>query len=127
MVSRAGRIALWTIAIFLVVLVGGGMTLYMISGGLIRNMAGSKGSTALGRQFSIDGPIKVDWDWTTPDVHISGIHLSNLPDSKDPDMVSIDQLNFHIKIWRLLEGQVNLPDIELDKPVIVLEKRDANH
>jgi len=41
-------------------------------------------------------------------------------------MVTIEQLGFHIKIWNLLRGQLNLPDVNFIRPKIILEKFDAN-
>lgn len=118
-----GSLALF---IFVIVLVGVGIILFVPSH-VIQQIAGSKGSTALGRDFAIDGPVTIDWDWTTPFIHINKIRIGNMPGSKEPNMIAIDEVNFHIKMWKLLEGQLNLPDIVLNKPHIVLEELDADH
>jgi uncharacterized protein involved in outer membrane biogenesis len=122
--KKTGHKKYWLIGILLVLVLVISGTAFAITG-FLRQFADSKGSSTLGRDFSI-GTIKIDWAWTMPYVHLTDIKLSNLPQSQDPNMVSIDHVDFHIKIWKLLEGQLNLPDIDIVKPNIVLEKFDAD-
>jgi uncharacterized protein involved in outer membrane biogenesis len=119
---RVGKFFLCLLVLLLVLIGVAGALVFFVPGKVIRQIAGDKGSAALDRSFSIDGPISIDWDWTNPYVHLSDIRLANTKGAKDPDMVAIGRLDFHIKIWRLLEGQLNLPDITIEKPDIVLEK-----
>ena len=44
------------------------------------------------------------------------VRLANLPGSKDADMVSIDEVDFHLALWKLLKLQLNLPVIRLVVP-----------
>ena len=93
----------------------------------IRHLAGQKGSAAIGRTFSIDGPIKIHWDWTTPSMHIEKIRLSNAPGMQGDNMVDIGALDFSIRIWKLFEGQMNFPELKFTDAKVVLEKQDADH
>lgn len=95
--------------------------------GVIKHVAGEKGSAATGRSFAIEGPIKFHWDWTTPSVHIEGIKLGNGEGFRDPQMVDIGSLDFSIRIWHLLYGQLNFPELKITKAKIALEKRDDDH
>lgn len=88
--------------------------------------AGSRISNKIGREFSIDGPIHIGWHWTMPRIEANNIRLANLPDSKDPYMLDIEKAEFTIKIWKLLVGRLDIPDIRLTKPLLVLEKKDAD-
>lgn len=88
----------------------------------LRNRVNAQGSAVLGREFAIDGDIDVDWDWTIPEVFIHKVRIANAPKSKDPDMLAIDQVDFKIKIWRLLLAELNLPKLNFTKPKVILEK-----
>jgi uncharacterized protein involved in outer membrane biogenesis len=92
---------------------------------LIQSLVGSRASSALGRDFSIE-KTHISWDWTTPHVELTGIRLGNIPKGSEPAMVGIEKLDFHIRMWKLLLGQINLPDITITKPRILLEKLDEN-
>ncbi len=124
MKSSLKCILLWFGAGLLILILGSVIFILFASDHFLRQVAGEKGSAKLGRGLSIDGPIKINWDWAKPEVHLSGLHITNIGGSKDPNMVQIDNIDFHIKIWKLLEGQLNLPDITITRPIIILEKFD---
>ncbi|MEJ0063138.1 MAG: AsmA family protein [Alphaproteobacteria bacterium] len=96
--------------------------IFLVPQSWLNRYAAATGSAQLGRALVIDGPITIDWDWTTPHVHVNKIRLANVPDKPDPDMVVIDNLEFGIKMWKLLIGQVQLPTLTIDRPTIILEK-----
>lgn len=81
-----------------------------------------KVSALVGRDFAVDGDIDVDWDWTTPGLSVKGIRIANVPEGKEPSMVKIKELDFHIRIWRLLRLELNFPEVAVSAPEIVLEK-----
>lgn len=110
--------------VLLLGLAGAAFIAFMPSGWL-QDRAGAKGSALLGREFAIDGDIDIDWDWTTPAVSLHKVRLANIPGSKEPDMVAIDEVNFQIKIWKLLLAELNLPRLDFIKPKIILEKHSA--
>jgi AsmA family protein len=109
-------------AVFLFIFLAVFAVILFLSSNQLRDFAGNKGSALLGREFSIDGEIDVDWDWSAPKVFLHKVRIANLAESKDPDMLTIKELNFQIKIWRLFLGELNLPSIALIKPKILLEK-----
>ncbi|HEU0118552.1 MAG TPA: AsmA family protein, partial [Alphaproteobacteria bacterium] len=94
--------------------------------GQMHHIVSDKGSTALGRKFSVDGPVHIDWNWSAPTIELNQVKLANMEGAPEPDMLSIDQLKIQVRIWKLLEGQMNIPNITLVNPVIVLEKFDAD-
>lgn len=90
----------------------------------VNNFISKKISGNVGREFTISGPLKIDWDWTTPRIHAEQIRLANLPGREDPYMAEIGSLDVSIKIWNLLRGRTVIPELTIDKPRLVLEKID---
>ncbi len=123
--ARLKAILRWIGIILLVLFLAGFALVFFMPGDWLRNMAGTKGSALLGREFAIDGDIDIDWDWTAPEVFVHKVRIANLPKSRDPDMVAIDEIDFKIKIWRLLLAELNLPKLNVVKPEIILEKVSA--
>jgi AsmA family protein len=109
-------------AIVLFLIIGGIGFVVLAPDTWVRQMAGSSGTAFLGRDFSIDGDISIDWDWTAPQVTLRKVRVANLPKAATPNMVAIDEINFRIKIWRLFLGELNLPSLNFKAPKIDLEK-----
>jgi uncharacterized protein involved in outer membrane biogenesis len=78
-------------------------------------------STALGREFAINGDLDVDLGWV-PSVHAGGITLANAPWGQDPHMVEIATLDASIDLRELLSGRVVLPSLVLREPRVLLER-----
>jgi len=112
----------WIGIILLVSLLAGIAFLFFMPSDWLRNFINKTGSAALGREFAIEGAIDIDWDWTTPHVSVGKVRIANLPESKNPNMVAIDEIDFQIKIWKLLKAELNLPKLNFTKPNIVLEE-----
>ncbi|WP_174625081.1 AsmA family protein [Candidatus Methylobacter favarea] len=124
--TRFKVILRWIGIILLILCLIGFAVVYFMPGDWLRHTAGSKVSALLGREFAIDGDINVDWDWTTPEVSLHKVRIANIPESKDPNLLAIDEINFQIKIWKLLLAELNLPSLNFIKPKIILEKFAAN-
>src|SRR3546814_12618894 len=75
-------------------------------------------SAATGREFAIEGDIAVDWS-LTPHVTVNGIKLANADWSERPQMVEIQQLRFAVKLPELLRFRLVLPEVTIEKPIIV--------
>lgn len=86
---------------------------------------GDRGSAALGREFAVDGPIDIDWDWGTPRIRAEKVRLANLANSKEANMLEIQSLEFSVRLRDLLIGRLTLPEVNIARPRIILEKRDA--
>jgi uncharacterized protein involved in outer membrane biogenesis len=83
--------------------------------------------THLGRKLSVEGPLHITWDWHTPRIHAEGIRLANAPGVSPQNMVEISQLDFSFKLWKLLRGRLEVPDIRVQQPHIYLTETDENH
>jgi len=115
----------WFGITLLVSLLAGIALLFFMPSDWLRNIINKTGSAALGREFAIEGAIDIDWDWTTPSVSVHKLRIANLPESKNPNMVAIDEIDFQIKIWKLLKAELNLPKLNFTQPKIVLEEFSA--
>jgi uncharacterized protein involved in outer membrane biogenesis len=81
-------------------------------------------STLSGRKTTI-ADIAIDWGWT-PHVHLSGVQLANARWAKEPHMLKAERIDFEIRLWPLLKGDLVLPSLVLRKPEIVIEKGDRD-
>lgn len=78
-------------------------------------------SEAAGRAISIDGDLSLDWS-LKPLVSAEAIRVENAPWGSTEHMVTIERLAVRINLLELLRLRVEIPEIELIKPVVVLEK-----
>lgn len=100
--------------------------LYFVNLNWFRGIANEQGSKAAGRQFAIDGDLKIHWDSWSPLVHAERIRLANADWSKEPNMLEIEALDFRLDLRQLLRGRIALPELNLTRPKVVLEKPDAD-
>jgi AsmA family protein len=74
-----------------------------------------------GRKFDIGGDLDVDLDWTTPTIRADRLRFGNATWSKQPIMAAAERVEFTIRVWPLLRGQVHIPQLRLQQPVLHLE------
>lgn len=119
--KRFAKILGWTLGI-LVVLVGvaiGGGYLYLTSTDF-RSVVESQASSFSGRKTKIE---KVSIDWSTvPHVRLSGVQVANADWAKTDSMLKADEVDFTIRLWPLLKGDIVLPRLTLQKPEVIVEK-----
>ncbi|MDB5491008.1 MAG: hypothetical protein JWO78_857 [Micavibrio sp.] len=121
---RAMTIAGSVLLVLIIMMIG---IVFFFPENLVRHTLGAQASNKIGREFAIDGPFRIDWDWTTPRVHAEGIRIANTAGSADKNMVSIKSLDFSINIWRLLSGRMVIPELSAVEPRIVLERQDEKN
>lgn len=80
------------------------------------------GSSKLGRELVIDGPLDIDWRWSGTRIHAQDVRISNMPDAKDPNMLEIAQLDLTFKPLKFLFGRLELPNVVLTEPTLILER-----
>lgn len=78
-------------------------------------------SAATGREFRIEGDLKVKLG-LTPTLSAEGLHFSNAPWSQHEEMASIDRIDVRIALLRLFRREVDLPLLNLERPLILLER-----
>jgi len=76
---------------------------------------------ALGRDFSIGGDLTADWSWT-PRFTINDVKLANAPWGSEPEMFSLDRMEFTVRVPELFKGRIVLPEVRVSKPRMLLER-----
>jgi uncharacterized protein involved in outer membrane biogenesis len=119
--TRTLKILGWTFGI-LVVLVGAaaaGGYLYLTSTDF-RSIVESQASRYSGRKTKIE-KVTVDWGMV-PHVHLAGVQIANADWAKTDHMLKADEVDFTIRLWPLLKGDIVLPRLTLQKPEVIVEK-----
>lgn len=123
--ARLLRILGWTSAVVVLLVVGviGAGYLYVTSDDF-RDRVESQASQFSGRKTRI-ADIAIDWGWT-PFVHLRGVELANAEWAKEPHMFKAEQIDFEIRPFPLLKGDLVLPSLVLRKPEVMVERSDKN-
>ena len=74
-----------------------------------------------GRTLDIAGDLDVDLDWTTPTISAERVRFGDADWARRDDMAAVDRLEFQLRIWPLLRGDVILPRLSLVRPKLHLE------
>ena len=94
---------------------------------LVRMLVEEKGSSALGRELVLEGPLTIDWHWTYTHLHSENIRLRNAEGYSEPDMVTIESLDLTFKPLKLLVGKFEFGDIVIHKPMVILERKTVDN
>jgi uncharacterized protein involved in outer membrane biogenesis len=113
-----------------IAMVGGaialGLTLVVLlfDWNLLKGPISNRVSAATGRQFAINGDLRVNWS-LKPHIRADGLTLANAPWSTEPTMGKIERLDFRIDLWQLLKGNIVFPEVFISSPQVFLEKDPA--
>lgn len=86
-----------------------------------KGLIAQKVKAATGRDLAIDGDISLSL-LPMPSVSVAGIKFSNAPGGSTPDMLTLEKARVKVALMPLLGGNIEISEIVLEKPVIVLEK-----
>lgn len=75
---------------------------------------------ATGREFHILGDLDVDLS-ARPLIRMDGLTFANAPASSEPTMATAKRLAFRVDLWKLVKGDVVLPEVTLTDPTLLLE------
>ncbi len=78
-------------------------------------------TTQTGREFHIDGDFDVDLGRTLT-ITADGLRFANAPWAREPEMARAKRLEFDLRFWPLLSGNLQIPRIALDQPVLHLQR-----
>lgn len=123
--SRAARILAW---------VGGGIAAVVLLAVLffafvfdwnwLRGSLGERAGGTLGRGVAIEGKLEVHLGRVIR-IHAEGVRVGNPPWAKQPEMARFDGIDASIRLWPLLTGRIEMPDLTLTRPHVALEKNRA--
>ena len=89
---------------------------------LLKPYAERKVTALTGREFHINGNLGVKLS-LNPLVTADGLTLANAEWSQKQPMLEADQVAFRVNLWRLLHGDIELPEVSVREPSVVLERR----
>ncbi|MEF3073683.1 AsmA family protein [Methylobacter sp. Wu1] len=118
----------WIGIILLVLIAAVALFLAFFDWNKLRGPISSQISSKLDRRFEIKGDLDVDMAWTphittwTPRITVNEMELANADWGSKPEMLTLDRLQFSVRLWDLLKGDVVLPEIHLSKLNAQLEK-----
>jgi AsmA family protein len=114
------KVAAWTLGV-VVLLIGGAAAAgyFFLTSGDFRARVESEASAYSGRKTKID-KIRIDWG-TTPHVHLAGVEIANADWGKLPTMLKVEEVDFDLRLWPLLKGDIVLPTLMLRRPEVGVE------
>jgi len=86
----------------------------------LRPYIARKVTNATGRRFAINGDLDVRLS-LRPRIIANDIVMGNAEWGREPNMAEIKRLDFRVDLLQLLAGHLNIPDIALSAPRVVLE------
>ncbi|MEM7762041.1 MAG: AsmA family protein, partial [Cyanobacteria bacterium P01_A01_bin.40] len=90
-----------------------------------RNMIETQLEQATGREVSLKGDIDLALSWWKPTFKINGVTIANADGAKAPYLLSVEKLLFTLDPLPLLQRQISVTALELDRPIVYLEKNEA--
>jgi uncharacterized protein involved in outer membrane biogenesis len=121
--KRAAKILGWTAGIVIgLVLIAAGTIYVVATSDYLRGQLEGWAGDLTGRKTQI-AKVAVEWGWTS-NVKLEGIEVANATWGKAPYMFKVDQVDFDIRLWPLLGGNLVLPRLVLRKPEVQVETGD---
>lgn len=119
--KRALKIIGWTLGA-LVLLMGllAAAAYAFVTSDYLRAQIENHADAMSGRKTKI-GRISVDWGWTTH-IHLTDVEVSNTDWAKADHLFKAQEIVADVRVWPLLHGNIELPQLILRKPEIYLEK-----
>lgn len=121
--KRAAKILGWTAGIVLGLLViAAGAVYFIATSDYLRGQLEGRASDFTGRKIRI-AKVDIGWGWTS-NVKLEGVEVANAKWGKAPYMLKVDQVDFDIRLWPLVGGNLVLPRLVLRKPEVQVEVGD---
>ncbi|MEM7590269.1 MAG: AsmA family protein [Cyanobacteria bacterium P01_A01_bin.83] len=89
-----------------------------------RNIIVSQIEQATGREVNMEGDIDLALSWK-PTLKIDGVTIANAEGAKAPYFLSIEKLLLTLDLLPLLQRQISVSALELERPIVYLEKNEA--
>ncbi|MBC8036503.1 MAG: AsmA family protein [Rhizobiales bacterium] len=82
------------------------------------------GRKLTGREVTITGPISVRF-FPWPRLIAEDVHIANAPGLNEPEFASAERIDVRMQLAGLLNGTIDVESIEIDQPVVALERTAA--
>ena len=130
---RAGKIVAWILAIIVILIVALTVFILTFDWNRARPYVNDKVTQAIGRQFTINGDLKVGLrrpvgetglkSWVPwPRFSAANITIANPDWAKRPQFATLDEIDFQVKVLPLLAHDIVIPAINLVNPSVDLER-----
>ncbi|RFU47780.1 AsmA family protein [Paraburkholderia sp. DHOC27] len=130
---RIGKIIAWLVAIIVILVVALVIFILTFDWNRARPWVDDKVSAAIGRQFVIQGDLKVGWrhpvgetGWRAwvpwPRFSAANITVANPDWTKNPHFATLDEIDFEVAVLPLLAHDIIIPAINLVNPSVDLER-----
>ena len=118
--TRLPRALKWIAGIFLALVVLIALVVAFFDWNWMRGPIERRVSASTGRSFAINGDLSVQLS-LQPRVVVNDMTLGNTAGSSEPNMATLKKLDFRFDLFKLLRGQVDLPEIAFTEPHLLLE------
>jgi uncharacterized protein involved in outer membrane biogenesis len=117
---RPLKILAWTVGV-LVILVGllAAGAYAFVTSDYLRAQIENHANAVSGRKTKI-ARISVSWGWTTH-IYLNDVEVSNTDWGKSDHLFKVQEIVADLRVWPLLHGDIELPQLILRKPEIYLE------
>jgi AsmA family protein len=120
-VRRVLKVLAWIGGGIVVLLVAVGAAAYLfVTSDFVRGQIENRADAYSGRKTKI-GNVTFNWGWTSH-VHLDDVQISNADWAKAPHLLTAQAIDFDIRVWPLLHGDVQVQQLQLVKPVVDLER-----
>ncbi len=116
------QILKWTGIVLGVLIIALILVISLLDWNQLRGPIARHASAHLHRSVAINGDLKVHlWSWT-PSASVNGLTIGNPPWEARKSMLEVDRIDVQIKLINLLKGDVILPLVAIEKPVVYLHQ-----
>jgi uncharacterized protein involved in outer membrane biogenesis len=130
---RIGKIIAWLAAFIVILIAALAILILTFDWNRARPWVDQKVSEAIGRQFVIEGDLKVGWrhpvgetGWRAwvpwPRFSAANITVANPDWAKQPHFATLDEIDFEVAVLPLLAHDIVIPAIDLVNPSVDLER-----
>lgn len=121
--ARFLRILGWSAGILLcLVAVSAGALYLFLNSDYLHGQLEGRASDFTGRKTKLAG-YSIEWG-PTARVRLHGVEIANAAWGKAPHMLKVAEVDFDIRLWPLLKGDLVLPRLVLRKPEVQIERGD---
>lgn len=93
---------------------------WFVDGHRLAGWVAERASAALEREVRVEDA-RIAWSWS-PRLTLSGLTIANAPWGTEPLMAEVEQVQAVVRIPPLLRGRIEIPEITIVRPSLLLEK-----
>jgi len=116
------RFFLWTAGILLGVVAAAIVLVSVVGWNWLRGPVERYTAEKTGRVLVIAGDVRVRWGWPLPRITLERVQFANPAWAQEPQMLAADVMEITINLPELLRQHVVLPEVRLERAVVLLEQ-----